>query len=53
MSNYERVGSKEQTKVEKCQNLKQEIATLWGMGKVQVILIGIVVLDMISYNLEP
>ena len=50
--NDERVGSKEQEKIEKYQDLRNEIATLWGMKKVQVIPIVIGALGMISNKLE-
>ena len=50
--NDNRVGSKEQEKIEKYQDLRQEIAHLWGMKKVQVIPIVIGALGMISQRLE-
>ena len=52
MPNDDRVGSKEQEKIEKYQDLRQEIAHLWGMKKVQVIPIVIGALGMISQKLE-
>ena len=43
-----RVNSKEEEKIEKYQNLKQEIIKMWGMRKVEVIPIVIGVLGAIS-----
>ena len=50
--NDDRFGSKEQGKIEKYQDLRQEIAHLRGMKKVQVIPIVIGALGMISQKLE-
>ena len=50
--NDDGVGSKEQEKIEKYQDLRQEIAHLWGMKKVQVIPIVIGALGMISQKPE-
>ena len=47
-----RVGSKEQEKVEKYQDLRREIATLWGMKKTEVIPIVVGALGMISKKLD-
>ena len=50
--NDDKVGSKEQEKTEKYQDLRQEIANLWGMKNSQVIPIVIGALGMISQKLE-
>ena len=47
-----RVGNKEQEKVEKYQDLRREIATLWGMKKTEVIPIVVGALGMISKKLD-
>ena len=47
-----RVGAKEQEKVEKYQDLRRDIAILWGMKKTEVILIVVGALGMISKKLE-
>ena len=47
-----RVGNKEQEKVEKYQDLRREIAALWGMKKTEVIPIVIGALGMISKKLD-
>ena len=46
-----RVGNKEQEKVEKYQDLRREIAALWGMKKTEVIPIVVGALGMISKKL--
>ena len=48
MPNDERIGSKEQEEIEKYQDLRQGITTLWKMKRAQVIPIVIGVLSMIS-----
>ena len=47
-----RVGTKEQEKVEKYQDLRREIEILWGMKKTEVIPIVVGALGMISKKLE-
>ena len=47
-----RVGNKEQEKVEKYQDLRREIAALWGMKKTEVIPIVVGALCMISKKLD-
>ena len=47
-----RVGNKEQEKVEKYQDLRREIATLWGMKKTEVIPIVVGALGMFSKKLD-
>ena len=47
-----RVGTKEQKKVEKYQDLRREIEILWGMKKTEVIPIVVGALGMISKKLE-
>ena len=47
-----RVGNKEQEKVEKYQDLRREIAALWGMKKTEVIPIVVGALGMISKKLD-
>ena len=47
-----RVGNKEQEKVEKYQDLRREIAALWGMKKTEVIPLVIGALGMISKKLD-
>ena len=50
--NDEGVGNKEQEKIEKYLELRQEIATFWGMKKVEVIPVVTGALDMIQKRLE-
>ena len=50
MPNDDRVGNKKQEKIEKYQDLRQEIAYLWGIKMVLVIPIVIGALGMISQN---
>ena len=47
-----RVGTKEQEKVEKYQDLRREIEILWGMKKTEVISSVVSALGMISKKLE-
>ena len=49
---YVRVGNKEEEKVKKYQDLRREIAKLWGMKKTEVIPNFIGALGMISKKLE-
>ena len=50
--NDARVRHKEQEKVEKCQDLRREITTHWGMKKTEVISIVVGALGMISETLD-
>uniref|UniRef100_A0A1X7TTG5 Reverse transcriptase domain-containing protein n=1 Tax=Amphimedon queenslandica TaxID=400682 RepID=A0A1X7TTG5_AMPQE len=47
-----RVEGKEDEKVEKYQELRQEIVKLWGMKKVEVIPIVVGVLEAVSYRIN-
>ncbi|XP_019857837.1 PREDICTED: uncharacterized protein LOC109586107 [Amphimedon queenslandica] len=47
-----RVEGKEDEKVEKYQELRQEIVKLWGMKKVEVIAIVVGVLEAVSYRIN-
>ena len=47
-----RVGNKEQGKVEKYQDLRREIAALWGMKKTEVIPIVVGAMGMTSKKLD-
>ena len=47
-----RVGKKEEEKIEKYQQLRHEIAILWGMKKVDVIPVVIGALGAVSMKLE-
>ena len=46
------VGNKEHEEVEKYQDLRREIATLWGMKKTEVIPIVVGALGMVSKKLD-
>ena len=47
-----RVGKKEQEKIEKYQELRQEIAKIWGMKKVEVIPVIVGTLGAVSKKIE-